>query len=113
LPADYTFQPSDSGAVTFPNGVTLITPGDETLTVTDTASGITGSATVTITSPAVPPRRGRGYYERISGPDPQPELLKRGGVQDPREEVQGKKDGSISIWNDAVVVERRTIPRKA
>jgi hypothetical protein len=39
----------------------LITPGDETLTVTDTASGIIGSATVTITSPAAPPgARGRG-----------------------------------------------------
>jgi hypothetical protein len=54
LPSDYTFQPSDGGMVTFPSGVTLITLGDETRTVTDTASGITGSVTVTVTSPAAP-----------------------------------------------------------
>jgi hypothetical protein len=53
LPPDYTFQPSDAGMVTFPGGVTLITPGDQTLTATDTVSGITGTATVTVTSPAV------------------------------------------------------------
>jgi streptogramin lyase len=48
LPADYTFQPSDQGQVTFPGGVTLITPGDQTLMVTDTSSGISGSATATV-----------------------------------------------------------------
>jgi hypothetical protein len=48
LPADYTFQASDHGAVTFPAGVTLVTLGDQTLTVTDTVSGMTGSATVTV-----------------------------------------------------------------
>jgi hypothetical protein len=49
LPPNYTFRPADAGTVTFVGGVTLITPGDQTLTVTDTASGITGSATVTVT----------------------------------------------------------------
>jgi hypothetical protein len=44
LPPDYTFQPSDAGMVTFPGGVTLITLGGQTLTATDTVSGITGSA---------------------------------------------------------------------
>jgi hypothetical protein len=46
LPADYTFQASDSGSHVFTAGVTLITPGDETLTVTDTGSGLSGSITV-------------------------------------------------------------------
>jgi hypothetical protein len=50
LPPDYTFQPSDAGMVTFLGGVTLTTPGDQTLTATDTVSGITGSATVTVTA---------------------------------------------------------------
>jgi hypothetical protein len=46
LPAVYTFQASDHGAVTFPAGVTLLTLGNQTLTVTDPVSGLTGSATV-------------------------------------------------------------------
>jgi hypothetical protein len=50
LPANYTFQPSDQGQVTFPGGVTLITLGNQTLAVTDTVSGITGSAVVTVTT---------------------------------------------------------------
>ena len=50
LPADYTFQASDSGMHIFPSGVTLITLGDQTLTATDTLSAITGSATVTVGS---------------------------------------------------------------
>jgi hypothetical protein len=48
LPADYTFQPSNGGTLTFPNGVTLITPGDEIITATDTNSGITSSIIVTV-----------------------------------------------------------------
>jgi len=48
LPADYTFQASDSGMHIFPAGVALITVGDQTLTATDTVSGITGNATVTV-----------------------------------------------------------------
>jgi hypothetical protein len=52
LPPDYTFQASDAGMVTFPGGMTLITVGDQTVTATDTTSGITGSATVTVTSPS-------------------------------------------------------------
>jgi predicted outer membrane repeat protein len=51
LPADYAFQLSDAGQVTFPGGVTLITPGTQTLTVADTADNtISGSANVTVTS---------------------------------------------------------------
>jgi hypothetical protein len=50
LPADSTFQPGDQGQATFLGGVTLITPGDVTLTVTDPFSGITESAIVTVTA---------------------------------------------------------------
>jgi hypothetical protein len=65
LPADYTFQAADAGMAAFAGGVTLITPGDQTLTVTDTASRITGSATVTVsdTAPSVPRGSGRGAVE--------------------------------------------------
>jgi streptogramin lyase len=62
LPTDYTFQLTDAGVATFPGGVTLVTPGDQILTVTDTASGITGSATVTVGNmpPSPPPGGGGG-----------------------------------------------------
>jgi DNA-binding beta-propeller fold protein YncE len=46
LPPDYTFQASDNGSHLFAAGVTLITPGDETLMVTDIGSGLSGSITV-------------------------------------------------------------------
>jgi Domain of unknown function (DUF5050) len=51
LPADYTFTAADAGVQTFTGGVTLITPGDQTITATDTASGITRSVTVTVVPP--------------------------------------------------------------
>jgi hypothetical protein len=51
LPADYTFTTGDggdNGVHTFPGGVTLVTAGAQIVTVTDTASGITGSITITV-----------------------------------------------------------------
>jgi hypothetical protein len=51
LPANYPFQPSDAGVAYFPGGVTLFTLGNQTLTATDTISGINGSATITVTGP--------------------------------------------------------------
>jgi probable HAF family extracellular repeat protein len=51
LPPDYRFTTGvggDNGVHTFSGGVTLITVGDQTLTLTDTASGIAGSATITV-----------------------------------------------------------------
>jgi hypothetical protein len=48
LPADYMYQATDNGIVTFPAGVTLVTLGNQTLTATDTVTGITGSTTVTV-----------------------------------------------------------------
>ncbi len=51
LPPDYTFRPSDQGTVTFASGVTLMTPGDQTLTATDPDSGIMGTTSVTVSGP--------------------------------------------------------------
>jgi hypothetical protein len=48
LPPDYTFQLSDGGVVTFSAGVTLYSPGAQTLTATDLDSGIAGSTVVTL-----------------------------------------------------------------
>jgi uncharacterized membrane protein len=48
LPVDYAFRPTDNGLVTFPTGVTLITPGYQTLSATDTASPITGTLRVNV-----------------------------------------------------------------
>jgi hypothetical protein len=53
LPADYTFTAADKGVHTFTNGVTLVTAGNQKVTVTDTAtSTLTGSATVSVTAAA-------------------------------------------------------------
>jgi hypothetical protein len=49
LPPNYSFQPSNAGMVTFFGGVTLITVGNQTVTVTDIVSGINGTANVTVT----------------------------------------------------------------
>ena len=52
LPADYSFQPTDQGQARFPGGATLYTSGAWDVTATDTAGGISGSATVTVTPAA-------------------------------------------------------------
>jgi hypothetical protein len=63
LPADYSFRFSDAGQVTFPGGVTLITPGEQTLTVMDTAvNTIAGSTTVTVD--------GTGSHGPVQAPQP-------------------------------------------
>jgi streptogramin lyase len=51
LPADYTFTTGvggDNGVHTFTGGVMLVTVGTQTLTATDTISGITSSVTITV-----------------------------------------------------------------
>ena len=40
LPADYTFTSGDNSAYTFTNRVILVTPGNQTVTVTDTGNGL-------------------------------------------------------------------------
>jgi hypothetical protein len=47
LPADYTFTSQDRGTHTFSDS-TLLTPGDQTISVT--GDGVTGTATVTVTA---------------------------------------------------------------
>jgi plastocyanin len=50
LPPNYTFTSSDQGTHMFSGGVTLFTPGAQTLTVHDTAhTSIMGSTTITVT----------------------------------------------------------------
>jgi subtilisin family serine protease len=48
LPADYTFTTDDAGLVVFAKAAVLFTPGDQTITATDTVTGITGSATIRV-----------------------------------------------------------------
>jgi hypothetical protein len=64
LPADYTFTLGDGGVHTFTDTgmgeTTLITPGDQVLTVMDTADNtIIGSAFITV-APAPSPAPGHG-----------------------------------------------------
>jgi hypothetical protein len=65
LPADYTFTLDDGGSHTFTDTglgeTTLITPGDQMLTVMDTADNtITGSATITVSAAPAPGPHGPG-----------------------------------------------------
>src|SRR5262249_33423245 len=39
VPADYSFLAGDNGVHTFTNGVTLVTPGNQTVTATDMVTG--------------------------------------------------------------------------
>jgi hypothetical protein len=49
LPDDYPFTLADGGSHTFGGGAVLITPGDQTITATDTADDtIIGTATITV-----------------------------------------------------------------
>jgi hypothetical protein len=48
LPDDYTFTTGDAGVHSFPAGVILYTSGASGFTVTDTSSGISGTANVTV-----------------------------------------------------------------
>ena len=51
LPADYTFVPADNGVHVFSAGVTLVTKGIQTLTVTDTVtSTIAGTLNLTVSA---------------------------------------------------------------
>jgi hypothetical protein len=49
LPADYAFTAGDAGVHAFVAGITLITPGNQTMTVADMVDGsITGTATIMV-----------------------------------------------------------------
>jgi hypothetical protein len=76
LPPDFTFGLGNGGAVTFSGGVSLFTPGSQTLTATDPDSGITGSTVVLVVEPgeAEPhPRATAGRSE--AGPGRGPSLI--------------------------------------
>ncbi|HEV3385957.1 MAG TPA: hypothetical protein VG097_14155, partial [Gemmata sp.] len=52
LPSNFIFTAADAGTYTFTSGVTLNTPGTDTVAATDTVnSSITGSATYTVSAP--------------------------------------------------------------
>jgi hypothetical protein len=48
VPLDYTFTADDQGTHTFSGAFTLITPGDQTLTVADLAYGLSKDGTLTV-----------------------------------------------------------------
>ena len=52
LPADYTFVPGDNGVHVFTAGVTLLSAGSQTVTVTDTSNGTITGNTAVIVNPA-------------------------------------------------------------
>ena len=69
LPGIYYFTANDAGSHTFPNGVTLMTPGSQSITATVIgASGLNGSTNVTVTAASTatrlkvsaPRQQGRG-----------------------------------------------------
>lgn len=54
LPGYYTFTPADAGSHTWTNGVTLMTPGKQTISASiKNATGINGTVDVTVSS-AIP-----------------------------------------------------------
>ena len=59
LPTDYAFTTADQGMHTFSGGFTLLTPGDEMLTATDSASGFSASTVVTVQGAGPAPGRHR------------------------------------------------------
>jgi len=57
LPPFYGFTPSDAGSHTFTNGITLMTPGNQSITATiKDASALTATANVTVTAAATQSR---------------------------------------------------------
>jgi hypothetical protein len=73
LPADYAFTLDDGGVHTFTDTglgeTTLVTPGDQMLTVMDTADNtITGSTTITVSS--MPPSPGTHWRGDVTSPWP-------------------------------------------
>lgn len=55
LPPDYRFTSADAGSHTWPNGVSLKTPGSQTITATIyMATGINGTVNVKVSGPSSP-----------------------------------------------------------
>lgn len=69
LPPDYSFTSNDAGVHNFAGGVTLVTPGSQTITVSDPSGGILGAAIVDVIAAGPPPAGGGG------GNAPPPNLM--------------------------------------
>jgi hypothetical protein len=71
LPSDYTFTPGDNATHNF--GMVFFAPGDQTLIVTDKASGVASTTTVTVSpgAPAGGAARGPGNPTSTAGPSTQ------------------------------------------
>ena len=67
LPADSSLRHRNHGQAVFAGGVTLITPGHQTLTVIDPGSGIRGSVRVTVRLPDDRPSGGSPLAEALAG----------------------------------------------
>jgi hypothetical protein len=90
LPADYSFTPDDQGTHTFSGGVTLMTPGDQTIAATDTSDAtVAGSATVTVTS-------GGGALKRHRGAGSVDALFAALAAEGSR---RGQPNGSLAFWD--------------
>jgi hypothetical protein len=107
VPADYAFTSgagADNGVHTFAGAVILVTPGDQTLTATDTVSGITGGTTVTVTAagggPAAPAGRPKVTVAAARAASPRPPVgipptPTAGNVSQDRPSAQGT-DGAAA-----------------
>jgi hypothetical protein len=62
LPMPYTFNDADSGMHLFAGAFALVTPGEQTLTVTDTLSGISGSSDILVDPSGSPGSGGGGVH---------------------------------------------------
>jgi hypothetical protein len=108
LPGTYTFTASDNGAHLFGNGVTMMTPGTQTITVTDINNpSVNGSATVAVSGAiaSVGATSSMGLADRTS---------EGGGIAD----VKGReKSRRAKIWTErsrardraAIRVPRRSV----
>jgi hypothetical protein len=70
LPADYPFTVDDAGVHTFPGAATLYTVGTWDITAMDLANGLTGTATITVSTNPPRPHRNTfpsGYLASLLG----------------------------------------------
>ena len=69
LPADYTFVSGDAGTHSFVDEITLVTLGDQTVTVEDVADpGLVDTVTVTVTAPEGLPSLDYTLYDMFQQP---------------------------------------------
>jgi hypothetical protein len=80
LPPPYSFHPSDQGQVYLPGSTTLITPGNQTIFVTDN-NGYSGNTTVTVNGPGPDLHlAGLAQVPLLSVPGLQPGLIGTGAT---------------------------------